>query len=279
MSAKLLLGKPCAEQICESVRKVLADKRGKLYTVGMDNEAWKQYSNSLAKSAEKYGFDCEEVVVSNQISPQGFNLVLMKTCEQPDATGVIVQQPLPKCYANALVFVDVKKDVDCLNPLSVAKLYASEDGLRPATPLAVLRLLDFYGIDLQGKHVVIVGRGNAVGKPLALMALQRNATVTVCHSKTVGLASICKGADVLISACGVAGLITADFVTPKTVVIDVGLSFVNGKACGDVASEVYDVAAAISPVPGGVGPVTRATLFENLCKALQQQNDDNRYTT
>ena len=205
--------------------------------------------------------------MGDNVLPDIFSYVVMTTCHQQDTTGVIVQQPLPKQYAKAVTFIDSNKDVDCLNPTSLAKLYMGEDGLYPATPLAVLRLLDYYGIDLQGKHVVIVGRGNAVGKPLALMALQRNATVTVCHTKTVDLPNICRSADVLVSACGVAGLITKDFVNPNSIVVDVGLSFVDGKTCGDVSAEVYDVVAAVSPVPGGVGPVTRAVLFENLCKA------------
>ena len=271
MSAKLLLGKPCADSICEHVRQEVAGRCGKLYAVGMECDTWKQYSTTLSKSAARYGFQCEEVIVSDEATPDEFCKVVESVCDRADATGVIVQQPLPREYTHAVNFVDVDKDVDCLNPLSVARLYKGDTGLYPATPLAVLRLLDFYGIDLQGKHAVIVGRGNAVGKPLALMALQRNATVTVCHSKTVDLAAVCRSADVLITACGVAGLITSDFVTPKTVVLDVGLSFVDGQACGDVSSEVYDVVAAVSPVPGGVGPVTRATLFENLCKALSDK--------
>ena len=272
MSAKLLLGKPCADSICEKVRSQRGTRHGTLCTIGfVESETWHQYANSLKKSAEKFGFACDEVLVSGKIVPDLFCETLDDVCKRADVTGVIVQQPLPKEYAHAVGFVDVNKDVDCLNPLSVAKLYKGEEGFYPATPLAVLRLLDFYGIDLQGKHVVIVGRGNAVGKPLALMALQRNATVTICHTKTVDLPAICRSADVLISACGVAGLITKDFVNPSSIVIDVGLSFVDGKTCGDVASEVYDVVAAVSPVPGGVGPVTRATLFENLCKALNKQ--------
>lgn len=268
MSAKLLLGKPCADSICEKVSAQFVNSGAKLYTIGMDSPAWRQYSNSLNKCATKYGCKCVEVLVSEESTPDEFCELVDSVSNKDDAVGVIVQQPLPKQYAHAVNYVSVEKDVDCLNPLSVAKLYVGEEGFRPATPLAVLRLLDFYNVDLQGKHVVIVGRGNAVGKPLALMSLQRNATVTVCHTKTVDLPSVCKTADVLISACGVAGLITKDFVTSKTIVIDVGLSFVDGKTCGDVASEVYEVASAVSPVPGGVGPVTRATLFENLCKAL-----------
>ena len=129
-------------------------------------------------------------------------------------------------------------------------------------------MLDYYDIDVAGKHVVVVGRGNAVGKPLALMLLQRNATVTVCHSKTQRLADVCRNADVVVSATGKPGLVTADFVTENSIVIDVGLSFVDGKTCGDVAEEVYDKCAAVSPVPGGVGPVTRAVLLKNLCKTI-----------
>ena len=174
---------------------------------------------------------------------------------------------MPKTYVNVVNAIDVNKDVDCLNPLSVCRLYNGEAGFRPATPQAVLNLLDYYNIDLQGKNVVILGRGSAVGKPLALMALQRNATVTVCHTKTVDLPSVCRNADIIISACGVAGLVTNDFVTDKSIVIDVGLSFVNGVTSGDVSKEVYDKCAAVSPVPGGVGPVTRATLFYNLLLA------------
>ena len=269
MSAKLLLGKPCADTICEKVIDTLGTRHAMLCTIGFaDNAAWLQYSNSLKKSAAKYGFECNEVLVMGGIMPELFAKTVEDVCMRADVTGVIVQQPLPKEYADALNCVQVGKDVDCINPLSIAKLYKGEVGLYPATPLAVLRLLDYYGIDLQGKHVVIVGRGNAVGKPLALMALQRNATVTVCHTKTVNLPAVCRTADVLISACGVAGLITEEFVSPGAVVVDVGLSFVGGKTCGDVASDVFEVASAVSPVPGGVGPVTRATLFENLSKAL-----------
>lgn len=269
MSAKLLLGKPCADSIYEKISGTICGKTVKLVTVGFDEDRWNQYSNSLEKSATKLGFQCEQLRLDTSVSPDEFCGAIKRLSADRTVAGIIVQQPLPKEFTHAVNSVSVDKDVDCLNPLSIANLYLGADGFRPATPLAVLRLLDYYGIDLQGKNVVIVGRGNAVGKPLALMALQRNATVTVCHTKTRNLADICKNADVLISACGVAGLITADFVTETTVVIDVGLSFVNGKTCGDVSSEVYEKCSAVSPVPGGVGPVTRAVLFENLLQATK----------
>ncbi len=259
----LLLGKPCVDDIVENFGNVDGVK---LCTIGFDDDKWNQYANSLVRNAEKYGMQCENIVVG-YCSPDEFCKIVQNACDRSDVSGVIVQQPLPHEYAYAVEFIDVKKDVDCLNPLSVAKLYLGKNGFRPATPLAVLNLLDYYKIDLHGKNVVIVGRGNAVGKPLALMCLQRNATVTVCHTKTQNLASICRQADVLITACGFPGLITTDHVTEKSIVIDVGLAFVDGKTCGDVSSDIYDVCHAVTPVPRGIGPVTCVTLLQNLIKA------------
>lgn len=269
MSAKLLLGKPVAESICHAVVNESQGIDKKLCLIGFDEPHWNQYANSLKSSAAKYGFNCENILVETGISSIDLRKLVENVCKSSDVCGVMLQQPLEKQYKDIVNYVDVKKDVDCLNPLSVCKLYYGEKGFRPATPQAVLRLLDYYKIDLKGKNVVIVGRGNSVGKPLALMMLERNATVTVCHTKTVDLPTICKRADIIVSACGVAGLITSDYVNNQSIVIDVGLSFVDGKTCGDVSTEVYDKCFAVSPVPGGIGPITRATLFENLLKAVQ----------
>lgn len=267
MSAKLLLGKPVAESMRINIAMQSRGLGKKLCLVGFDEPRWNQYANSLTNSAQKYGFECENFVVEANIEPSKLFEIVENACRRSDVGGVMLQQPLEKQYKTAVNHVDVQKDVDCLNPLSICKLYNGERGFRPATPQAVLRLLDYYEIDLKGKNVVVVGRGNAVGKPLALMLLERNATVTVCHTKTVDLPSICRNADIVVSACGVAGLITSDYVSERSVVIDVGLSFVNGKTCGDAAADVYDKCYAISPVPGGVGPITRAALFENLLNA------------
>lgn len=268
--SEMLFGKPCVEDICTKInRKVFAyGNASKLYTIGFDEPRWQQYATSIGKSASKYGFEAENVILDDSIAPFDMFEGIKAICAKNDCGGVILQQPLPQQYAQAVNYVDVSKDVDCLNPLSVAKLYQGEEGFRPATPSAVLALLDYYGIDLTGKNVVIVGRGSAVGKPLALMMLKRNATVTVCHTKTVDLPSVCRRADILVSACGVADLIKDDFVTTNTVVIDVGLSFVDGVTRGDVSQSVYDKCKAVSPVPGGVGPVTRAMLFANLLNAI-----------
>lgn len=276
MSAKLLLGKPVAEKICGDIVERLNGANPKLCLLGFEEPRWNQYANSLKKSAEKYGFICENVVLKNGISVDEFSLRTEEICARRDVCGVMVQQPLDEQYKSVVEHISVDKDVDCLNPMTVYKLYNGEQGLRPATPQAVIRLLDFYQIDLQGKNVVVVGRGKAVGKPLALMLLERNATVTICHTKTVDLPSVCRNADIIVSACGVAGLITSEYVSESSIVIDVGLSFVDGKTCGDVSGEAYEKCCAVSPVPGGIGPITRATLFENLFKAAKVQNDDIR---
>ena len=269
MSAKLLLGKPVAENIAQTVMAEAQGLNKRLCVIGFDEPRWNQYANSLKNSAAKYGFDCENIVVNEGVSLDEFFETVDEVCARNDVCGVMLQQPLDKQYKKAVERVAVEKDVDCLNPLSVCKLYNGEIGFRPATPQAVVHLFDYYQIDLKGKNVVIVGRGNAVGKPLALMLLERNATVTICHTKTVDLPSICRRADIIVSACGVAGLITNDYVTENSIVIDVGLSFVDGKTCGDVSKEVYEKCFAVSPVPGGVGPITRAALFQNLLKAAK----------
>ncbi len=266
MSAELLLGRPCAECIAERIFPIL-DGKATLVTVGFDNPQWEQYTRSLVRSAPKFGAKCERICVDEGISFEELKRISLDLNANVNVAGIIVQKPLPQRFERATEFIATDKDVDCLSPYSLAKLYQGAEGFRPATPLAVLRLLDHYGVDIGGKHVVIVGRGS-VGKPLALMALARNATVTICHSKTRNLSDICRTADVLISACGVADLIDKDCVTQRSVVVDVGLSFVEGRSRGDVASEVYDICSAVSPVPGGVGPVTGAALFENLAKAF-----------
>lgn len=265
---ELLLGKPVAEKIYAAVS---AEKSAplKLATVGFRSAEWLQYTQSLVKKGAEIGVKVENLTVEQDADPAHLRGFLSLVCAMDDVDGVLLQQPLDKRYAEAKEALVQEKDVDCLSPSSVARLYSGQYGLAPATPSAVISLLDYYGAELSGKNVVIIGRGNAVGKPLALMMLKRDATVTVCHTKTRDLSEICRRADVIVSACGCHGLVTADFVTPRSVVVDVGLSFVGGKSCGDAAEEVRSIAAAVSPVPGGVGPVTVAALFENLLKAAK----------
>ncbi len=266
----IMYGKPLADDIAKNIKSRLEEKGLKptLCIIGLDDKKWLQYSNSLVKSCENYGFSSKEQIFDEDVSFDEFRDFVVNASKDSKIDGIILQQPLPEKLRGVVNFVDVDKDVDCLNPMSVANLYLGKDGYRPATALAVVRLLEYYGFSLQGKNMVIVGRGNAVGKPLALIALSKNATITVCHTKTVDLPSICKRADILVSACGVPGIIKNNYVSDDAVVCDVGLSFVDGKTCGDVDSDVYDLCKAISPVPKGIGPVTRAVLFEQLANKI-----------
>lgn len=275
MSAKMLYGKPVAEEIYLRLQNSCAlGKVGKLCMIGFDDPEWMQYSDSLAKTARQKGVAYEQIRVKNGVEPAEFFSLIDGMSKNANISGIIIQQPLPSKYREAVNFIAPEKDIDCLNPVSVARMYYFIDGIRPATPQAVLRLLDFYGIDLTGKNLTVIGRGISVGKPLSLLALQRNATVTVCHTKTVDLPSVCRNADIVVSACGVPGLVTGEFVNEDSIVIDVGLSFTDGVAQGDVDKEVYGICKAVSPVPGGIGPVTRAVLFENLLKASLNKHDD-----
>ena len=185
--------------------------------------------------------------------------------------GILVQLPLPGHLDGTQVLraIDPDKDVDAFHPENVGRLLLGQPRYLPCTPAGILTLLREYAIDPAGKHCVVVGRSNIVGKPLALLLLQMDATVTVCHSKTPDLAGQCRRADILVSAAGQAGLITADMVRPHAVVIDVAMNRgADGKLCGDVDfGAVAQRADYITPVPGGVGPMTRAMLMENTYQA------------
>lgn len=269
----LLSGKLVADKLAENILTELKKFSSpiKMVTVGFPDPQWLQYTNSLKKTGELLGVLVENVLLGRDASLAYAIDLLKKIRQMPDVCGVLPQQPLKGELATLCDYIPIDKDIDCVSFENRARLFLNSDvGVFPATPLAVLNLLDFYNIDLLGKHVVVVGRG-MVGKPLAQMLLRRNATVTVCHSKTTNLASLTRAADIVVSACGVPGVINKNCIAENSVVVDVGLSFCNGKACGDVAEEVYSIANACSPVPGGVGPVTRMTLFTNLVAAANRQ--------
>jgi len=186
--------------------------------------------------------------------------------EDPDIDGILVQLPLPESIDTEAVLAAIipQKDVDGFHPLNMGRLVAGLAGPRPCTPKGIMTLLSEYKIPIAGKRAVVVGRSVDVGRPIALLLLHADATVTICHSKTQNLEEITRQADILISAAGKAGIITGDMVKPGAAVIDVGTNQVNGKLCGDVAfTDVEKIAGAITPVPGGVGPMTIASLMEN----------------
>lgn len=193
--------------------------------------------------------------------------------EDQSCHGIIVQLPLPK-HINEQKVIDAisyKKDVDGFGIINKGRLFSGLDSIESATPHGIIQLLDAYDIELAGKNAVVIGRSNIVGKPMALLLLNRNATVTICHSRTKNLSEITKTADVLVVAIGKPNFITADMVKKDAVVIDVGTNRVEEKLCGDVDfEEVSKIASYISPVPGGVGPLTIASLLENTVKAYKK---------
>ena len=241
-----------------------------------NNPASHTYVKNKQKACEYIGFESEIINLDENISELVLLHKITQLNEDKTVDGILVQLPLPKHINEEKVLEAIapEKDVDGFHPENVAKLFLGEDCLTPCTPTGIFYLLNHYGYDVQGKHIVILGRSHIVGKPAALLALQHNATVTICHSKTKNLKEICNSADVLICAIGKAKFITKDYIKEDCIVIDVGINRdENNKLCGDVDfDDVKDKVKAITPVPGGVGPMTIAMLMENTLKAYKNRN-------
>ncbi len=234
-----------------------------------DDPASQTYVKFKERACNQVGFTSTIINKSENISENELIDLIKQLNEDIDIHGILIQLPLPKHIdAEKVVnLVTPKKDVDGFHNENVAKLCKNQDALVPCTPLGITRILDEYDIDVQGKHCVIIGRSLIVGKPMAQLMLQRNATVTICHSKTNNIKEITKQADILIAAVGRANMVDESYVKDGAVVIDVGVSRVNDKLYGDVLFEkVKDIAAYITPMPGGVGPMTIACLLENTLK-------------
>ncbi|MEV0618628.1 bifunctional 5,10-methylenetetrahydrofolate dehydrogenase/5,10-methenyltetrahydrofolate cyclohydrolase [Nonomuraea sp. NPDC050404] len=239
--------------------------------VATADEASLWYVRSIAKAAAGVGIACDVVDLGPGAAPDQIGETLTRLGADPNVHGLMLQTPLPEgASAQELAAnIDPRKDVDGANPLSLGRLAAGLPAFPPATAAAVMALLDHYEVELAGRRAVVVGRSTVVGKPLAHLLLDRHATVTVCHSRTRDLASVTAEADVLVAAVGRAGLIGAGHVAPGAVVIDVGTNPTDdGGLTGDVAFEaVARVAGALTPVPGGVGPVTTALLLRHTARA------------
>ena len=235
-----------------------------------DNPASQTYVKNKAKACERVGFLSEIIELDGSIS-QEIVLSTINHLNRDDAVdGILVQLPVPKHLdAKAIVHaLDPNKDVDGLHPLNVAKLYENEKGFVPCTPKGIMRLLKEYQIDVVGKHCVVLGRSNLVGRPVAQLLLNENATVTICHSKTRNLSEFTKQADIIVVAIGRAHFLTSKDVDHAECIIDVGINRVDGKLVGDVAyEELVDKVDAMTPVPGGVGPMTIGMLLENTLEA------------
>lgn len=242
-----------------------------------DDPASRVYVNNKKKACELCGIRSVEYALSADTTREELLSIIKDLNEDKSINGILCQLPLPKHFDENEITQSIspEKDVDCFNCTNVGKMWVGEYTFKPCTPAGVIELLKAYNIDVSGKDCVIVGRSNIVGKPMAALLLENNATVTVCHSKTKDLAQKLKKADVIVAAVGKAKLITADMVKDGAVVIDVGMNRdENGKLCGDVDFEnVKEKASFITPVPGGCGPMTIAMLMENTVAACKKQNN------
>ena len=282
MTAIIMDGK----QTALDIRKILADEittahaTPKLVVIQVgDNPASQVYVRNKRKAAEEIGMTCQVVSLPENVSEEVLKNIIDELNQDAEVNGIIVQLPLPKPL-NALKVLSMivpKKDVDGFSAINAGLLQMnSADAVVSATPQGVLALLQKYVSELRGKHAVIIGRSNIVGRPLADLLLNQDCTVTVTHSKTIGLAEICKKADILVAACGCPKMVKADWVKKGAVVIDVGINRIDGHLVGDVDFEkVKEVAGYLSPVPGGIGPMTVAMLLKNTWCAYQKQNSLN----
>jgi methylenetetrahydrofolate dehydrogenase (NADP+) / methenyltetrahydrofolate cyclohydrolase len=239
-----------------------------------DDQASERYVRNKQKACEEVGIYSLLQRYDSHITEAFLIEKIKELNHNPDIHGILVQLPLPKHIDPQIVIetISADKDVDGFHPINVGKLVIGEDSFIPCTPFGIMVMLEDINYDLTGKRAVVVGRSNIVGKPMGQLLLQKNATVTYCHSKTANLPSVTREADVLVSAVGLANFITAEHVKEGAVVIDVGMNRdENGKLCGDVLfEEVKDKASYITPVPGGVGPMTITMLLENTLKAAEK---------
>ncbi len=273
-------GKKLAQKIRLEL-KTEAEKfktRPKLAVILVGNDpASKIYVRNKNKACEEVGINYEEHVLEETTKMEDLLQLIDRLNSDDSINGILLQAPLPKHLEINRAFEEISpiKDVDGFNPINVGKLLIGEDTFISCTPYGIIKMLEEYNIPIQGKNAVVVGRSNIVGKPLAQCLLNKNATVIICHSKTENLSNYTKNADILISAVGKANLITADMVKEGATVIDVGMNRSdNGKLCGDVDFEnVKEIASYITPVPGGVGPMTITMLMNNVIKAYKMQNN------
>ncbi|MTI65438.1 MAG: bifunctional methylenetetrahydrofolate dehydrogenase/methenyltetrahydrofolate cyclohydrolase FolD [Firmicutes bacterium] len=277
---KILDGKGLSKKIRNNIKEEvkIAKKKYKrapglaVILVGED-KASEVYVNMKEKACLKAGINSKTYKLNKNISQNELIKHIDSLNENEEIDGILVQLPLPKHMDENLVNSQIspKKDIDGFHPVNTGKLFLGEKGFIPCTPKGIVRLIKEYDIQIKGKNVVVVGRSNIVGKPSAMLLLNENATVEICHSKTSNLKEHTLKADIIIAACGRAELIKGDMVKDNAIIIDAGTNKINGKLVGDVEYEALkDKADFITPVPGGVGPMTIAMLLENTLEAYYQ---------
>ena len=279
---KIIDGKVVSAYVKEQVKNEVAElaKNGSVPALAViivgDDPASKVYVGNKKKACEMTGMRSVEYALPAETTEDELLELIDKLNRDKEINGILCQLPVPK-HINEDKIIDAiapEKDVDGFSAVNVGKIWLGKYEISPCTPMGVIELLDYYDIPLEGKNCVIVGRSNIVGKPMAALLLERNATVTVCHSRTKDLASFTKNADVIVAAVGRANFITADMVKEGAIVVDVGINRLdNGTLCGDIDFEnVKEKASFITPVPGGCGPMTIAVLMKNTLVAYKNQN-------
>lgn len=272
LSAELLKGSQLAKRVRSQIRRKL---KKLTFTPGLavvqvgDDPASTLYIKHKQRDCEKVHFHSEVHRLPTDINQDTLIAHVEALNARTDIHGILVQMPLPAGIDKEAVIdkISPQKDADGLNPVNLGNLLINREGVTPCTPTGIIRLIERTGEQIEGKHAVCIGRSPLVGKSVGLMLLNRNATVTYCHSRTVDVIAEVQKADIIVAAVGRPAFVTADMVKPGAIVIDVGINHVNGRAVGDVKfEEVKEVAGFITPVPGGVGPMTRAMLLENTLK-------------
>ena len=277
---KIIDGKVISASVKERVKAEVSALKEKGITVGLaviivgEDPASKVYVANKKKACENLGIISEEYALPETTTNEELLALIEELNNKPSINGILCQLPLPRHLDEKLIInsIDPEKDVDAFHPFNVGKIMIGDFYFLPCTPAGVMEMLKYENIEVEGKNCVVIGRSNIVGKPMNMLLLHQNGTVTVCHSKTKNLKEICRNADILVAAVGRPKFVTEDMVKEGAVVIDVGINRVDGKLCGDVDFEnVKNKASAITPVPGGVGPMTIAMLMQNTLTAAKKQ--------
>ena len=278
---KLIDGKAISAAVKAKVKDEVAALKEKGISTGLaviivgEDPASKIYVANKKKACEDLGIVSHEYALPADTTEEELLALVKELNESPAINGILCQLPLPRHLDEKLIINSIapEKDVDAFHPHNVGRIMIGDYDFVPCTPAGIMEMLEYEGISVEGKSCVVIGRSNIVGKPMGMLLLHKNGTVTICHSKTKNLAEICRGADILVAAVGCANFVTADMVKDGAVVIDVGMNRDNGKLCGDVDFEnVKDKTSVITPVPGGVGPMTIAMLMKNTLTAAKRQN-------
>ena len=276
--AQIISGKVISAAVKDRIKAEVQELKQKGITPGLaviivgNDPASEVYVASKERACAELSMYSEKYALPEQTTEEELLKLVNELNNRDEIHGILCQLPLPK-HINEKTILDAispLKDVDAFHPQNVGKIMIGDYDFLPCTPAGIMEMLKYSDIDPAGKHCVVIGRSNIVGKPMAMLMLHANATVTICHSKTTNLKEITKQADILVAAVGRANFVTADMVKPGAVVIDVGMNRPNGKLCGDVNfSEVEPIASAITPVPGGVGPMTISMLMQNTLAAAR----------